>query len=475
MSARVSSRLLAAQSDERLVELVREGHERAFEAVVQRYRRPLLRYCGRIGLSDARGEDAVQHALLQAWLALAGGAQVRELRPWLYRIAHNAAVNTIRSGSRDQGPLPDTESVSDDAAAAASSLEHSIAARDALTEVAALPQLQREAILLCAVDGRSHDEVASVLGVSHGAVRGLLYRARTTLRAAAAAITPQPLVSWASGCVGRTAPTAERIAVLCAPGSPAGMTGTLLKGGAMALTAAVFVAGAAVVPLKRHVNPRARHIASSAGTRGAPVRAFASPTAGGARTAVVSVSSAGSGALAGAGSGAARFADRTGTRSSAPAGGERAPAVPSAGPGPPPASVPALASPGATGRQGPASAAEPGSGAGGSQGHPEGGGVSGVSGVSTSPGGGGPAAGPTQPPGEGSGGGSGGSESGSPGKGPGSEGSGDGSGGGGEGSDNGLREGGGSSGSGGEATETESSVDHSGAAGGSAASAERGD
>src|SRR6478752_2606052 len=99
MSPRIPIRLLAAQSDQRLAALVREGHERAFEALVQRYRRPLLRYCRQLGLSDTRAEDALQQALLQAWLALARGSQVRELKPWLYRIAHNAALNAVRGAS----------------------------------------------------------------------------------------------------------------------------------------------------------------------------------------------------------------------------------------------------------------------------------------------------------------------------------------------------------------------------------------
>src|SRR5438094_10640302 len=97
MSPRVSARLLATQSDQRLVELVRRGHERAFEALVQRYRRPLLRYCGRMGLSAGGAEDALQHGLLQAWLALPRQSEVRELRPWLFRVVHNAAVNVLRS------------------------------------------------------------------------------------------------------------------------------------------------------------------------------------------------------------------------------------------------------------------------------------------------------------------------------------------------------------------------------------------
>lgn len=252
MSPRVSTRLLLAQSDQRLVELARQGHERAFEAVVQRYRRQLLRYCGRMGLSDSRAEDVLQHALLQAWLALGRGVEVRELKPWLYRIVHNTAVNNIRSSREDHGPFTDGAHV-DSSTEAESVLERRIAVRDALSDVAALPQLQRDAILLTAVDGRTHEEVASELGISNGAVRGLLYRARVALRAAAAAITPPPLVNWASGLASRATPTAERLAELSSPGGVAGMTGVLVRGAAVAVGAAL-AAGAVLAPLHRHAS-----------------------------------------------------------------------------------------------------------------------------------------------------------------------------------------------------------------------------
>ncbi|HEX7609470.1 MAG TPA: RNA polymerase sigma factor, partial [Solirubrobacteraceae bacterium] len=95
MSPRASTRLLATQSDQRLLELVANGHERAFEAVVNRYRKPLLSYCRRMGLADSRAEDVLQQSLLKAWLALKRGTDVRELRPWLYRVVHNTAINAI--------------------------------------------------------------------------------------------------------------------------------------------------------------------------------------------------------------------------------------------------------------------------------------------------------------------------------------------------------------------------------------------
>jgi hypothetical protein len=108
--------------------------------------------------------------------------------------------------------------------------------RQTLSDVAALPPMQREAMLMSAVDGRSHEEVADALGITHGAVRGLLYRARSTLRDAAAALIPQPLVSWAAGYASRGAPTAERLAQLSAQGGGVGAGGMLVRGAAMTVT-----------------------------------------------------------------------------------------------------------------------------------------------------------------------------------------------------------------------------------------------
>src|SRR6185295_5958186 len=102
-----STVLLRTQSDERLVALARAGHERAFEAIVERYRKPLLRACRRI-LPEARAEDALQHTLVAAWRGLERGDEVRELRPWLYRIARNTSLNQLRMSGYDLDELMET-------------------------------------------------------------------------------------------------------------------------------------------------------------------------------------------------------------------------------------------------------------------------------------------------------------------------------------------------------------------------------
>jgi RNA polymerase sigma factor (sigma-70 family) len=248
--------LLASQSDDRLLALVRQGHERAFEALVHRYRKPLLSYCRRLPLPDARAEDIIQLALLKTWIAVREGAEVRDVKAWLYRVVHNTAVNAVRDSAHDGEPLADPVQR---VGAAETDVDRRLAVREALTEVAALPPLQREVIVRTAVAGHSHEQVASDLGITNGAVRGLLYRARATLRTAVTALTPPPLLGWLAGRADPGGPAPERLTELAGGGGAVGIGGLLLKGGVVALTAGTVITGTAVVHIDGSSHHRNRH------------------------------------------------------------------------------------------------------------------------------------------------------------------------------------------------------------------------
>jgi RNA polymerase sigma factor (sigma-70 family) len=255
VSPSISVRLLQTQSDARLLAAAREGHERAFEALVQRYRRPLLRYCRRLLLPEERAEDALQQAWLQAWLALQRGGEIRDAKAWLYRVAHNSAIDSLRATGYDHEQLRESLRGAD---APQSDLERRIAVRQALVGLAALPELQREALLRTAIEGHSHEQVAAALGLSDGAVRGLVYRARATLRAVATAVTPPSLFVSIAGTAHRGAPLAQRLSEVCAgaAGGATSASGGLLKVGGVFLAAGALVAGAMTAPhhLARHAS-----------------------------------------------------------------------------------------------------------------------------------------------------------------------------------------------------------------------------
>ncbi len=150
-----------------------------------------MRYSKRI-LADDRAEDVVQHTFIRAYEAISAGQQAQNLRAWLFRVAHNAALDSLKDRSLTHVEL-------DESINGVERPDQAFERREGLREVVAavngLPSRQRDAIVLRELEGRSYEEIAREMGVSGGAVRQLLTRARTTLRAGATALTPYSLLS----------------------------------------------------------------------------------------------------------------------------------------------------------------------------------------------------------------------------------------------------------------------------------------
>ncbi len=268
MSRSVNARVSQTQSDERLAAAAGEGDEGAFEALVLRYRQPLIWYSRRLGLREARAEDVVQQSLMRAWVSLQRGAAVMNVSAWLYRIAHNATIDALRGPAESHEQL--TEAVGEIAAVNADP-ERAVALREVLADLAALPNMQREALLCTAVEGRSNEQAALALGVSGGAVRGLVYRARAALRAAATAATPPSVLGWMRAGGRRGSGLADRLTTVEAGGVGGSVAaGGLIKAGAVMFAAGVMVVGVANV---RHLAtgspsvPHPRHGAAGVGGR----------------------------------------------------------------------------------------------------------------------------------------------------------------------------------------------------------------
>ena len=239
--ARLAGRsLLGTQTDERLVDLVRAGNETAFEVIVNRYRRGLVRYVARV-LPDGRAEDVVQQTFVNALRAMQSGDTELRLRPWLYRIAHNLAVNALRDRSRMVEELhEDIDGVEPPDHA----LERRQGLQDVLAAVKSLPDRQRSALVLREMEGRSYEEIAAELGAGGGAVRQLLSRARDGVRARATAIIPPAFlgrIAWAA----QTEPLAARVAEVCGAGAAGAAAAKLCAG---ALVTGAVVTGVAAVP-----------------------------------------------------------------------------------------------------------------------------------------------------------------------------------------------------------------------------------
>src|ERR671910_302508 len=171
-----SKRLLALAGDERIVEQIRRGNELAFEIAFERHGAGILAFCRHMLGSREEAEDAVQHTFAAAFRDLERDCDRRiVLRPWLYTIARNRCLSLLRA-RREEAKLDElpTEGLSDE-------VERRAELRELLADVRELPEDQRAALLLAEAAGVSHAEVAQVLDCEPGSVKGLVFRARSSL------------------------------------------------------------------------------------------------------------------------------------------------------------------------------------------------------------------------------------------------------------------------------------------------------
>ena len=238
---------LRAQSDRRLVNLVRDGYDAAFEEIVRRYRRSLDRFAA--GIVGGRSEDVTQDAFSKALLALRGSEAEIELRPWLYRIVRNTALNDLRDRALGAEELSESLPGGRSAAAEAETREE---LTDLMERLRALPEPQRAAIVMRELEGLSHEEIAAALGVSGGAARQAIYRARAALRDGLGLLVPLPVLRALAEHGGEAA-TAGAVAAGAGTAGGAALTG--LGGGALKVgVATVLIAGTvgAGVAIERH-------------------------------------------------------------------------------------------------------------------------------------------------------------------------------------------------------------------------------
>ncbi|HET8893568.1 MAG TPA: RNA polymerase sigma factor [Gaiellaceae bacterium] len=162
-------------SDETLAQRVGAGDAAAFEELYRRYARPLAAFGARLLSDRSAGEDVAQTSLMNAYRSMRGGTRPRHLRPWLYRIAQNAAYEARR---RRHGEVVNSELLeaerqwSDDAAFD----------REAwLDGLRALPRRQRDVYVLRELNGLRVSEVADRLELTSTQVEQALFAARNAL------------------------------------------------------------------------------------------------------------------------------------------------------------------------------------------------------------------------------------------------------------------------------------------------------
>ena len=153
---------------------------KAFGALAATLRPRLHRYCARMVGSAFDGEDVVQEALAKAAEALTAAGPIGHPESWLFRIAHNTALDALRRRRRQEAARAaiDMSELSDETAEA----DARVAAAASLSAFMALSAAQRSCVVLMDVLGYSLAETVGILGVSLASVKAALHRGRARLR-----------------------------------------------------------------------------------------------------------------------------------------------------------------------------------------------------------------------------------------------------------------------------------------------------
>jgi len=167
----VSPLLFRRLSDEHLGSRLASGEAAAFDELYRRYAHRLSAYGSHLLGDAASGDDVAHTAMLKAYGALRDGRVPDKMKPWLYRIAHNAAIDLVaRRCDLSTETLPEQ-----------SSGEHEPFAGALVEALATLPDRQRRVYALREVHGLRIDETAAELGLTAAQVEQSLFAARNRL------------------------------------------------------------------------------------------------------------------------------------------------------------------------------------------------------------------------------------------------------------------------------------------------------
>ena len=179
---------LAGAIDAALVARAQEGETVAFEVLVVKYQRRVAATIRRLVRDDRITEELTQEVFLSVFLALATFRPDGDFAAWLFTIARNAARSYLRSAQNRQDDRPmqvEGEAGENDRFGVAPSPEEEAMAHQLFeridAEVAALPDIQRRALLMREIDGLDYKAIAAALGQPVNTVKSHIFRAREAI------------------------------------------------------------------------------------------------------------------------------------------------------------------------------------------------------------------------------------------------------------------------------------------------------
>jgi RNA polymerase sigma-70 factor, ECF subfamily len=180
-------------TDAEIMLRVRDGDDAGYDILIEKYRRPIINFMFRMVHNQAVAEELAQEVFLRVYRSRQTYRAEAKFTTWLYRIATNLGVNHARDTKHERAaqnvyldePDPETGTtpdVADQTASVEENLVRDERMRAIRQHVMALPERQRNAVLMHKYQGLDYKQIGEVLKLSESATKSLLFRAYQTLR-----------------------------------------------------------------------------------------------------------------------------------------------------------------------------------------------------------------------------------------------------------------------------------------------------
>jgi RNA polymerase sigma-70 factor, ECF subfamily len=190
------------RSDVQLMLDVKAGDAESFDFLLQKYRSPLVNFLGRMVRDRATAEDLAQEVFLRVYRARKQYTPSAKFTTWIFRIATNLALNSIRDTKYQRmslsldAPADGADAPPMELPAPEMRIDEHLVERDRAEfirrAIMALPEKQRAAVLLHKYEEMDYGEIAKILECSESALKSILFRAYETLRVQLAPLITQP-------------------------------------------------------------------------------------------------------------------------------------------------------------------------------------------------------------------------------------------------------------------------------------------
>jgi RNA polymerase sigma-70 factor (ECF subfamily) len=167
-------------TDEEIIEKVRTSNQDLYSVIIDRYQKKLVRYVNNLIKNEDKAIDVVQESFIKAFVNLNSFNIEKKFSSWIYRIAHNQAINLAKKYQKETPLLEDWDFESDD------DVEKDFEEKETMDKVEYclrnIPLLYSEPLSLFYLDEKSYEEISDILRIPMGTVATRINRAKKIMK-----------------------------------------------------------------------------------------------------------------------------------------------------------------------------------------------------------------------------------------------------------------------------------------------------